>query len=117
MQRIMSISNSCGRFSTLAHGSSDGISPGVILIALVGDESGRAAVVFGEMFVPALLGELHGHAEAGGGKAFAAGGFSAQRFERVGQGENETLDQCSKIDFLTEVEFRALEFDDGHLVI
>jgi hypothetical protein len=35
----------------------------------------------------------------------------------VGHGEDESLDQGSKVDLLTEVEFRALEFDDGHLVI
>jgi hypothetical protein len=133
MQRIMSISNSRGRFSTLAQVSSGGISLGddadrlgradelaelagnaALAAFLVGDEGGRAAVVFRQVLVPALFGKLHGHAEAGRLEVLGAHGFPAQRLDGVGHGEEEALDEGSEVDLLTEVELRALEFDDGH---
>ncbi len=66
------------------------------------------------MLVPFLLGILHGHAEAGRSEFVGADGFAAERFERVLHREEEAFDERTKVDFFTESEFRALEFDDGH---
>ena len=41
-------------------------------------------------------------------------GFPAQGLQGVGHREEEALDERSEVDFLAEVELRALEFDDGH---
>ena len=82
---------------------------------LVGDEGGGAAVVFREVGIPALFGKLHGHTEAGGFQVMGTHGFATQRFHGMGHGEKEPLDEGSEVDFLTEVELRALKFDDGHL--
>src|SRR5213075_2989008 len=73
MQRIMSISNSSGYFSTLANRSVEGISPGIILIArgaqLTGNAAhtpvriphkrGRAPIMVRQAAVPFFLGILH----------------------------------------------------------
>jgi hypothetical protein len=32
----------------------------------------------------------------------------------VAEGEDEAFDEGSEVDLLTELELRALEFDDGH---
>ena len=80
----------------------------------VGDEGGCAAIVFWQVLVPALFGELHGDPEAGRGQTFGTDGFAAEGSDRVGHGEEKAFDEGSEIDFLTEIELRALEFDDGH---
>src|SRR5438094_461993 len=56
MQRIMSISNASGYFSTLANRSVESISPGIIFIA---DKRGCTAIIVRQVAVPFLFRVLH----------------------------------------------------------
>jgi len=136
MQRVMSISNSFGRFFDLrpfvvggdfGGGDFDGLGradeftelagDAAFAALFVGDEGGGTAVVFGELLVPALFGELHGDAESGRGERVPAEGPATKRFNGMAHGEKEAFDEGAEVDFLTEVEFRAFELDDSHFGI